>query len=155
MKDIGKAYDELEKRINGLSLAKGFRYLIGIRDEPLKSEILTDYTYKDLFYIYDNGSPRLGLIPRNISTEFYYWSRNTFRYRLESDLVNGILNEGWDRNQVKDCYERHVKDILEWYRMKMISDKIIISTSKIVEEVDMMKFFGKIFVKVLDEYIEM
>ena len=43
--------------------------------------------------------------------------------------MNGILNEGWDRNQVKECYERHVKDILEWYRMKMISDKIIINES--------------------------
>lgn len=155
MKDIGKAYAELEKRVDNLSLAKEFRYLIGIREEPLKSEILTDYTYKDLFYIYDNGSPRLGLIPRNISTEFYYWSRNIFSRNLESDLVNGILNEGWDRQQVKECYERHIKDILEWYRMKMISDKIIISTSKIVEEVDMMRFFEEIFVKVLDESIEM
>lgn len=155
MKDLGKAYAELERRIRNLSFADDFHYMIEVKEEPLKSEIFTDYTYKDLFYIYDNGSPRLGLLPRNISTEFYYWSRNIFRSELEAELADGILNEGWNRQQVRECYERHTDDILQWYRMKMISDRITISTSKIIEEVDMMKFFEKIFVKVLDRTIEM
>lgn len=137
-------FDELKGRLSLIASLEDYHFVIGVRDGEAKSD-LYKISNSTLFYIYDNGSPRRGILPKNISTEFHYWFLNTLVPQLEEKLIDGIINRGWKQSNILSFYESKCRIIEEWFRTHMKSQNIL--------DIDMDEYSKNIYCKIIFENI--
>lgn len=155
-----------EEELNSLGLIasiEDYYYEIGFNDGKLNTKLL-DITNDDFFYYIDNGSISWGIQPSNISTDFQWWFRNEIEPKLEEELWDGIINNGWKQFDIVRCYESYIPYIYNWFKTKLLNlqgsinirtetdienDKGEIETQVNITPISMSNFLESLYIKIV------
>lgn len=139
--------DKYISKLNLISSLEDYTYIIGIKKGKVENDLIS-ISNDDLFYLLDNGDPTLGILPKNIKTDFHFFFINNISPELQSSLIDGILNKNWNEVEIKSCFERFIPLILNWFYTKISVDNIVIKTINSQEIISLKDFSKNIYCKV-------
>lgn len=107
--------DEIKKEIDVLDCLSDFSFVIQVKDGEVSNDLFT-LSYKDYFYFLDNGEPTYSLYPQNITRRFNYYFENILQKQIYNEIINGVLNKHWAKDNVRACLQKYTMTIEEWFR---------------------------------------
>lgn len=132
--------EDLKSSVKAFSKISKCEYVIGVEEGTTATENYT-ITNDNLLYILDNGSPRNGIVPHNLTTRFKNWFKSEIEPRMEEDLYDKIIDDDLDEKYIRIVFENYQPLVLNWYRNEIRKIKIL--------DFNMNEFTNKIYCKII------
>lgn len=115
--------DEIKKEVDTLDCLSNFSFVIQVKDGEVSNNLFT-LSYKDYFYFLDNGEPAYNLYPQNITRRFNYYFENILQKQIYNEVINGVLNNHWNKDNVRACLQKYTTIIQNWFINNVKSTEI-------------------------------
>lgn len=132
--------EDLKSSVKAFSKISKCEYVIGVEEGTTATKNYT-ITNDNLLYILDNGSPRNGIVPHNLTTRFKNWFKSEIEPRMEEDLYDKIIDDDLDEKYIRIVFENYQPLVLNWYRNEIRKIKIL--------DFNMNEFTNKIYCKII------
>lgn len=130
--------DETESKYNILDKVAHADIRIKVKKGNLSTTLFL-FDNQSFFYTLDNGSPRMGVMPMNLTRRTNEKFDELLAKCLD-DCYKGLFEEGWETSNVENRLDSLAKDMTAWLRETIGDGTLILNNGTLIESVKLGTF---------------
>lgn len=139
--------EDTESKYNILDKISQATVQITIKNGTLPTTLIM-FDNKSFFYTIDNGMPRLGVSPMNITRQVNEKFKELL-FACINECYNGLFDENWDSDKIKKKMSDLQHNMTAYARNLISEKKVTMNNGTLIEEANMPVFAKNVSCKVL------